>query len=137
MKYGIAAVIVVVAAVGGFFLLGKPASNSPAGNNEQSQASLSFQTVQSDVSAGGQLLDVRTVEEFQDGHIEGATNLPLQSIQSGESPVAQKDKTVYVYCRSGNRSAQASELLKQAGYQHVVDLGAMTAVQSLGGQVTK
>jgi phage shock protein E len=142
MKYGIATVIVVLAVIGGIFLMGKPAQNNTTQNNTtenstDTQQSLSIQTIESDVSAGGQLLDVRTVEEFQEGHISGATNLPLQSIEAGGLPVAQKDKTVYVYCRSGNRSAQAADLLKKAGYQNVVDLGAMTEVQTLGGQVTK
>lgn len=140
MKYGIG-IVVALLIVGGFFVLSKPASESsqPANAQETSQQAstpaLSMQTIESDVAKGGQLIDVRTAEEYAAGHISGAEILPLQSIQAGTLPSAAKDQPVYVYCRSGNRSADATQLLKSAGYQNVIDLGAMTDVQQLGGQV--
>jgi len=95
-----------------------------------------MQTVQNDVSAGGQLLDVRTPAEYAEGHIEGASNWSVQRIQAGELPAVAKDKPVYVYCQSGNRSSQATAALKAAGFTNIIDLGAMSSVQKLGGAIT-
>lgn len=96
----------------------------------------SMQTIQADVANGAQLIDVRTAEEYGQGHIVGAINLPVQGIQSGAMPAVAKDKPVYVYCQSGNRSSKAAAALKQAGYTNVIDLGAMENVQKIGGQIT-
>lgn len=123
--------VAVLLGMGGLFLL---SNNKNASSNQQK---LSFQTIQNETTAGAQLVDVRTAEEYTTGHIQGAILLPLQDIQSGKTPTAAKDKTVYVYCRSGNRSAQAATILRNAGYANVVDLGAMTSVESMGGTVTK
>lgn len=68
------------------------------------------------------LLDVRTPEEFATGHIQGAVNIPVQSLESRLSEVPD-DQPIVVYCRSGNRSAQASQILVQAGYNGIYDLG--------------
>ena len=124
--------VAVLLGMGGLFLLSN--NNKPANPDQQK---LSFQTIQNELTTGAQLIDVRTAEEYAAGHIQGATLLPLQDIQSGKMPMANKDKTVYVYCRSGNRSAQAATILRNAGYTNVVDLGAMTSVESIGGTVTK
>lgn len=71
------------------------------------------------------LLDVRTHEEFVSGHVRGANNIPVQELgrRIGEVP---KNHKVVVYCRSGGRSAQASAMLKAAGYE-VLDIGPMSA----------
>ena len=92
-----------------------------------------FATVQSAVAEGGQLLDVRTASEYAGGHISGATNLAVQDIQTGKMPDVAKDKPVFVYCQSGNRSAKAVAALKSAGYTNVIDLGGIAEVQKLGG----
>lgn len=104
-------------------------------NRTSTTSSLTFQTVQSDIAKGGQLIDVRTAPEYSDGHIENAINLSLQDMQQNVFPTAAKDKPVYVYCRSGSRSSQATKLLKADGYQTVIDLGAMAHVQSIGGLI--
>lgn len=114
--------------IGGVFTFSK--SDEPG-------ETLSMETIQSDIGSTGQLVDVRTPEEYSAGHIDGAGNLSLQSIESGTMPSVEKSEPVYLYCRSGNRSAQAASLLKQAGYTDVHDLGAMTSVQSLGGTISK
>ena len=48
-------------------------------------------------------------------------------------PTVAKNKPIYVYCHSGVRAGQATTLLKKAGYTNIIDLGAITHVQSLGG----
>ncbi len=76
---------------------------------------------------GTLLLDVRTVEEFEAGHLDGATNIPVQQLQARlDALPAKKDQPIVVYCRSGQRSARATALLTQAGYARVFDLGAMS-----------
>lgn len=70
---------------------------------------------------GAFLLDVREPDEWAAAHIPGATLIPLGELQSriGEVP---SDKTVLVYCRSGNRSASGRDLLRAAGYGNVTSL---------------
>ncbi|ALC92311.1 hypothetical protein AM500_22955 [Bacillus sp. FJAT-18017] len=67
------------------------------------------------------ILDVRTPEEYQDGHIDGAMMIPLQVIESEMSKL-DKEKTYLVYCRSGNRSKQASDMLSQKGFKHIYNM---------------
>ena len=68
-----------------------------------------------------QLLDVRTPEEYAEGHIEGAININVQTDEF--QPMAEKelskDSTILVYCRSGRRSMDAAELLTKLGYKVV------------------
>ena len=70
------------------------------------------------------LLDVRTPSEYESGHIEGAVLLPLDNITEEASEVIpDNEKIYYVYCRSGNRSATAEQLLVDMGYKNIYDLG--------------
>ncbi len=72
------------------------------------------------------LIDVRTVEEFREGHIEESINIPLDQLnQRIASVVSNKKTTIFVVCRSGNRSAQASDMLASLGYQSIVDIGSV------------
>ena len=64
------------------------------------------------------LLDVREEYEYQDGHIKGAVNLPLREILEKKDTLP-KDKDIYVYCRSGHRSADAVNFLKSLGFEKV------------------
>ncbi|BCD60096.1 MULTISPECIES: rhodanese-like domain-containing protein [unclassified Nitratiruptor] len=69
------------------------------------------------------LLDVRTPQEYQEGHIPGANLIPLQLFRYiflGGKGIA--DKKILVYCRSGNRSAEASRMLESWGIKHVYNL---------------
>jgi len=127
--------------IGGFFLLSSPDNGKSndatvAGASTTAQPK-TFSQIQQAVADGGRLLDVRTPEEYAAGHIEEATNFPLQDLQAGTMPGTDKKQTIFVYCHSGNRSGQATTILKNAGYTNIVDLGAMTHVQSLGGKVVK
>jgi len=78
------------------------------------------------VDAGALLLDVRTAEEFSTGHLPGATNVPVQELESRLSEVGDQNRPVVVYCRSGARSARASGILRAHGFRSVSDLGAMS-----------
>ncbi|MBP7175182.1 MAG: rhodanese-like domain-containing protein [Thermoclostridium sp.] len=70
------------------------------------------------------LLDVRTEVEYQEKHIPGSLLIPLSDLEDRvESEIPDKDAVLFVYCRSGNRSATASKTLVGLGYTKVYDLG--------------
>ena len=72
-------------------------------------------------TSGAVLLDVRTPEEYRDGHLPGAKNLPLDRLDTIAEP---SGSPLFVYCRSGARSAQARARLAREGYS-VTDLGGL------------
>ncbi|NWF71287.1 MAG: rhodanese-like domain-containing protein [Chloroflexi bacterium] len=77
------------------------------------------------------LLDVRTAEEYASGHIADSVNIALQELQTRLSEIP-RDVPVVIYCRSGNRSAQAARLLVEAGYSQIYDLGGIIAWTAQG-----
>ncbi len=94
-------------------------SSSAAGVTNMNVSEFSGKIAESGVV----ILDVRTPGEFMTGHIEGAQNIDFQS-GSFESEIASLDKnaTYAVYCRSGNRSGQASAIMHEAGFHNVYNL---------------
>ena len=75
------------------------------------------------------LIDVRTKEEYDEGHLDDAINIPYDVIVNPgvkEYDSILEDTPIIVYCKSGNRSGQAYNSLKMAGYKNVYDLGAMS-----------
>lgn len=83
---------------------------------------------------GAMLLDVRTAEEYRDGHIEGSINVPLDQIASIAGVVKDKQTPLYVHCYSGGRSGQAVAYLKQMGYTNVKNIG---GISSYRGKVVR
>ncbi len=70
------------------------------------------------------ILDVREDYEYEEGHIENSVLLPLSEVEmSAESILPNKDETILVYCRSGNRSKQASSILARLGYTNIYEFG--------------
>ena len=70
------------------------------------------------------ILDVRTQQEYDQTHIPGAILLPLDQVEErAQTVLPHKDQLILVYCRSGNRSKQASELLAAQGYVNVKEFG--------------
>ena len=70
------------------------------------------------------ILDVRTAQEYESGHIPGAVNLPNETIISEAiQQLPDKEQLILVYCRSGNRSKQASKKLVDLGYTNIVEFG--------------
>ena len=68
------------------------------------------------------VIDVRTPEEFKEGHIEESSNVEWQTISSIIDEV-KKDQKIYLYCRSGRRSQKATDILIDLGYEDVTNLG--------------
>lgn len=82
------------------------------------------QSMQAAKKAQGMWIDVRAPEEFQQGHIEGAQNIPVDRIASEISRISpDKNAPLNLYCRSGRRSEVALQTLKKLGYTHVINRG--------------
>ena len=74
------------------------------------------------------LVDVRTQEEYSEKHIPGAINIANESIGTEDIPeLPDKDQLILVYCRSGNRSKQASEKLVKLGYTNIIEIGGINS----------
>lgn len=70
------------------------------------------------------LIDVRTTEEYEGGHVSGAQNISVDQIETAIlTAVPDMSDVIIVYCRSGNRSAQAAKLLEEMGYKVILDAG--------------
>ena len=70
------------------------------------------------------ILDVRTVEEYNEGHIPNAICIPNETIGNNEiDELPNKEQLILIYCRSGNRSKQAAEKLKKLGYTNLIEFG--------------
>lgn len=81
-------------------------------------------------------IDVRSEGEFAAGHVEGAINIPHTEITAHIAEVASnKDARLYLYCRSGRRSAFAADALAGLGYSDVVDVGGFEDAQKKAEQL--
>lgn len=119
-------------ALASLLLAGHAAGCSTSGGGEPARgatatpgASITGPEARALVAGGATLVDVRSAEEWGDGHLGGAVHIPVGELAArmGELP---KDRPVVVYCQSGGRSRKAAAQLAAAGYQ-VRDLGGMDA----------
>ena len=70
------------------------------------------------------ILDVRTSEEYESGHIKDAINIPNETIGNKEiTELPDKEQLIMIYCRSGNRSKQAADKLVKLGYTNMIEFG--------------
>ena len=74
------------------------------------------------INKGAQIIDVRTTEEYQNGHINGSLNIPLQVLSNNISKI-KKNKPIITCCASGMRSASAKNILKSHGFIEVYNGG--------------
>jgi len=74
---------------------------------------------------GAMLLDVRTPEEYREGHLPGSRNLPLQVIARVEETLTDKTVPLFLYCHSGARSRRAAAFLQKIGYTNVTNIGGL------------
>ncbi|MCA9318286.1 rhodanese-like domain-containing protein [Candidatus Saccharibacteria bacterium] len=133
MKYVGMVVIIILTAGVWFVLTGRNHATTTkptvAQTTSQNYASIAKQAQ----TGTAMIYDVRTQDEYAAGHFAEATNFPVQDMSAGELPAFSKDTPIYVYCRSGNRSRTAADVLKKAGFTHVTDLGGLETVKRLGG----
>lgn len=114
------------AATGG----GQPAATAPQpGGLPDRDSALAHRLVE---QQGALLLDVRTKEEFDAGHIEGARHLPFDEVPARMDEIrgwvdGKTDHPVVVYCRTGRRSGIAKTSMVEAGFSQVTNLGGMNA----------
>ena len=78
------------------------------------------------------VVDVRTQDEWNRGHLEGALHIEWQDILQLSSDI-NKDEKIYLYCRSGNRSGKATKILEDAGYINVINAGSIQEASKLLG----
>lgn len=137
MKIAVGVIIGVLVLVGGFLLMSEPAQQDDIAS-AQTQEPSEYTRIEQEVRSGEAVMfDVRTPEEYAAGHAAAAENFSLQQLQAGQLPTIEKDTKLYVYCRSGNRSAEATAILETAGYTNVIDLGGLSDVQALGATLVQ
>lgn len=113
----------VAAVVSAIFLLGCASSDS---GTEYQQVNMNEAVEMMENEKDYIILDVRTEQEFEEQHIPDAINVPSEMIGKDEIPeLPDKEQLIMVYCRSGNRSKQASEKLVKLGYSNIVEFGGM------------
>ena len=81
------------------------------------------------IKNGGQIIDVRTKQEYQGGHIKGSVNIPLNELSSKMGKL-KKDKPIITCCASGMRSASAKSTLKASGFAEVHNGGGWMSLRS-------
>lgn len=79
---------------------------------------------------GAVLIDVRSESEYRAGHVKGSVNIPLQNLKQ-ELPKLKNEKNIIVFCQSGARSARAKSILKQNGFQNVINGGGWRSVNQI------
>ena len=77
------------------------------------------------VQAGAKLVDVRSPEEFNERHIDGAVNIPVDELPKRASELGNKDQPLVLYCRTGRRAERGAKSLREAGFTKVENLGGM------------
>lgn len=82
------------------------------------------------ITNGAFLVDVRNRDEFASGHAKNTVNIPLGEIQNKLDEFRNK-KQLVVFCRSGNRSAQAKAILEQNGFKNVINGGTWNTIKSI------
>ena len=82
------------------------------------------------IAQGVLVIDVRTTQEWQSGHLEEAIHIEWQDILNISESVS-KDKEIYLYCRSGNRSGKATKILIDAGYINAINAGSIQEANNL------
>ena len=107
---------------------------SQAGPDAQKNQ-LSFADVKADVEKGAKFYDVRSEDEFNAGNFGITESFPIAELEAGILPDVPKDTTIYVHCLRGIRSAKAVEILREAGFSQVYDLGGVQQVEAIGGQI--
>jgi phage shock protein E len=132
--------VLVVGAVAGGLLVGCSSGGSGGGSVSASEvqngSTLSVDDFASVIGQDGVVvLDVRTPEEFAEGHLTGATNIDVEAPTFAQDVAGLDKGTTYaVYCHTGNRSKVAMQAMVAAGFTHVVDLDGGIADWSQAGQ---
>ncbi|GEM79668.1 rhodanese-like domain-containing protein [Vibrio superstes] len=82
------------------------------------------------IDSGAVVIDVRTPQEFNGGHLDNAVNIPVADLSRADLSFVDRDDHIVVYCRSGNRSGNAKQILLTKGYKHVHNGGGLQMMLS-------
>lgn len=105
-------------------------TNSDSGSNSNSHQQVDAEAAKElmDTEDDYVILDARTQTEYDEGHIPGAILIPHDTVATAaENALPDKDQLILVYCRSGNRSKEASQALVDLGYTNVVEFGGINS----------
>ncbi|GEA49975.1 phage shock protein E [Vibrio inusitatus NBRC 102082] len=83
------------------------------------------------IDSGAVVIDVRTSQEFNGGHLDNAVNIPVADLSRADLSFVEKNDHIVVYCRSGNRSGNAKQILLTKGYKHVHNGGGLQMMLSV------
>ena len=87
-----------------------------------SQNEINFEQLKNMVSKGAILIDVRSPQEFKEGHLPGAINIPEYEIRKVKNEMTKLNQQIVVYCQYGGRSREAYNMLRKMGYTNVYSL---------------
>ena len=117
-------ILIILAGLAAVLLAGCGAAGNPAGSYRQISQEEAAAMMESERDYI--LLDVRTEEEYAQGHIPGAICIPNETIGTEDvEALPDKDQLIFVYCRSGRRSREAALILAELGYTEVYDIGSL------------
>ena len=92
-------------------------------NREMDENDIGLEELKQLQKEGAVIIDVRSPQEYREGHIDGAISIPEYDIKKEvEKRIINKNKDIVVYCSSGGRSKKAQKLLKKLGYSRVYNL---------------
>lgn len=90
------------------------------------QTAISVEETKTQMEQGTPLIDVRTIEEYAEGHIQGSINIPLADLETElQTLYSDKNQTIIFYCGTGMRSQKAVDAAQEIGYEDVYNMGAM------------
>lgn len=122
MKKVIIILIILSVIIGGVIMLNKNTEKKTT--NQIQYVSMEEITTIMQGNTNYIILDVRTIEEYNQGHIPNAICIPNETIdETVTTKLPNKDQLILIYCRSGNRSKQAALKLQQLGYTNLVEFG--------------
>jgi protein-disulfide isomerase len=132
LKYGIMAIFLV--AVGLLFTSVKN-NSTPAATKADVTTNREYpaQIMQEMNEQDAVLMDVRTTLEYDTEHAQDAMLFNSEWIDEGQLPDLDKDQKIYLYCRSGNRSAEVTKILEGEGFSNITDIGALSDWKDAGG----
>ena len=122
MKKAIIILIILVVIIGGVIMLNRNTEKETT--NQIQYVSMEEITTIMQENTNYIILDARTIEEYNQGHIPNAICIPNETIdETVTQQLPNKDQLILIYCRSGNRSKQAALKLQQLGYTNLVEFG--------------
>ena len=117
-------IIIIFIVVGGVIWMYKKEDKNVQNNEEIRYVSMNEIISIMEENENYIILDVRTIEEYNEGHIPNAICIPNETIDEDViNKLPNKDQLILIYCRSGNRSKQAANKLKKLGYTNLIEFG--------------